>query len=359
MIGPLPPPIGGTRVSFGLLTEALSRRDDVEIRLVDLPHLRANPLSGAVDLLRRLRRIRHHAPQVDVISLHCNHTALHLLGAAVATMAKCYRKPLVIRTFGGYEFLDRCGPLRRAIVRTVLAAANVYLAQTHRQIRMARRHGIPHVAWYPTSRPVATDDGPETAPSSATRRRFVFLGHIRKFKGVLDLIEAARELDAEATVDVYGPFRDGLTEGIFEGQDAVRYRGVLAPEAVGPTLRRYDALLMPTRTDIEGYPGVILEAYAAGLAVIASRCGAIPEIVDDTCGILVDPGDAGMLRGAMDRLIADAELLGRLRAGACRKRATFSLDVWVDRFVEICRETSSAGEHSADAAAWTPMGREF
>ena len=355
MIGPLPPPIGGTRVSFRLLIDALAQRNDVEIRVVDLPHVRANPTGGAVDLVRRFWRICRQMPEMDVISLHCNPTALHVLGVAVAAVAALWRKPLVVRTFGGHEFLTRYGPLRRAVVRATLKSADLYLAQTRRQIRMAQRHGVARVAWYPTSRPIPEDR--DSATESATAcRRLVFLGHIREFKGILDLIEAAKALDSAATVDVYGPFRDGLTTEIFAGQNAVRYRGVLRPEAVIETLARYDALMMPTRAHIEGYPGVILEAYSAGLPVIASRCGAIPEIVDDACGILVDPGNVEMLREAMARLMNDPELFQRLRVGVARKRTMFSLDVWVGRFVEICREAVT--RRRARAAPAAPIRRE-
>jgi glycosyltransferase involved in cell wall biosynthesis len=59
-----------------------------------------------------------------------------------------------------------------------------------------------------------------------------------------------------------------------------------------------------------------IEALAAGLPVIASRAGGAIEIVDGSCGLLVPPGDAGGLAAALEQLIVDDALRGRLAAAA-------------------------------------------
>ena len=63
----------------------------------------------------------------------------------------------------------------------------------------------------------------------------------------------------------------------------------------------------------EGTPTVVLEGMAAGLAIVASRTGGIPNVVrEGATGLLVVPGDADGLRGALVRLRDDIELRGRL-----------------------------------------------
>jgi glycosyltransferase involved in cell wall biosynthesis len=103
------------------------------------------------------------------------------------------------------------------------------------------------------------------------------------------------------------------------------------------TMAQYDALLLPTYHEGEGYPGVVLEAFRAGLPVICTRWQALPEIVDDTCGILVEPRSAEELRDAMERLIRNPALFKSLREGATRRRDLFSSETWAERFVEYCR----------------------
>jgi glycosyltransferase involved in cell wall biosynthesis len=59
-----------------------------------------------------------------------------------------------------------------------------------------------------------------------------------------------------------------------------------------------------------------IEALAAGRPVVASRSGGAVEIVDDSCGVLVSPGDAKELAAALERLIRDPAVRARLGAGA-------------------------------------------
>ncbi len=66
---------------------------------------------------------------------------------------------------------------------------------------------------------------------------------------------------------------------------------------------------------------VFIEALAAGLPVITTRLGAAPEIIDDTCGILTEPGDPAALASALRRLLADTELRNRLSAAGPSRAA--------------------------------------
>jgi glycosyltransferase involved in cell wall biosynthesis len=82
--------------------------------------------------------------------------------------------------------------------------------------------------------------------------------------------------------------------------------------------RSSDALLHVSWT--EGMPQVLLEAFAAGLPMVATSVGGVPEAVGDA-GLLVEPGDAGAAAAALERLAADPELRARLAAeGTSRVR---------------------------------------
>jgi len=154
--------------------------------------------------------------------------------------------------------------------------------------------------------------------------------------GYLELAEAAEALELDAPVDIYGPFYDGISENTFNQFHNVRYRGILNPLEVNNALLGYDALLLPTYHDGEGYPGVILEAYCAGLPVICSRWKFLPEIVDETSGLLITPRDVSSLQSAMLMLQNDDALYNNLRAGAIVKAEKFSTDIWARKFVDMC-----------------------
>ena len=78
---------------------------------------------------------------------------------------------------------------------------------------------------------------------------------------------------------------------------------------------------------VEGFGLVYLEAAAQGVPAIASRIGAIPEVVvDGETGIVIEPGDLPALESAIRRLYENRELLGRLGARARERARTFTWD---------------------------------
>jgi glycosyltransferase involved in cell wall biosynthesis len=82
---------------------------------------------------------------------------------------------------------------------------------------------------------------------------------------------------------------------------------------VARMLHASDLFVLPTLT--EALPTVIAEAMAAGLAIVATRVGGIPEMVEDgRNGLLIDAGDEAALAMACTRVLADHELSTRLAA---------------------------------------------
>jgi glycosyltransferase involved in cell wall biosynthesis len=321
-------------VSFRHLVEFLAGCSELAIRVLELRPLRRNPVRSFFSAFGLLVRLVWEIPRADLVSLHCNPSALPLLGVAVALLAKTAGRPLMVRTFGGVPFLLEYRGMRLALTRWMLSHADLYLAQTKAQAAMAREQGFEQVRWFPTSRPgVQASSSPL---SEGACRRFVFCGHIKPDKGVRELIAAAEQFDGTVAVDVYGPFRNGMTKDVFENCRIVKYRGDLCPEQVLAKLREYDALVFPTYFEGEGYPGTIIEAYVAGLPVISTRWRTIPELVNEDTGILVEPRDAKALLAAMRLLIEDVPLFHTLRDGAARAAARYSLDFWGSRFAEYC-----------------------
>jgi glycosyltransferase involved in cell wall biosynthesis len=97
-------------------------------------------------------------------------------------------------------------------------------------------------------------------------------------------------------------------------------------------------LVLPTFHPEEGYPGVIAEGFAHGLPVITTRWLAIPEIVEENCGILIEPGDTPAFVAAVTALHLDEERWRKMREGARIKAAQFDHGVWSRRFEEICEQ---------------------
>jgi glycosyltransferase involved in cell wall biosynthesis len=115
---------------------------------------------------------------------------------------------------------------------------------------------------------------------------------------------------------------------------------------VPPLLARASCLLLAS--DYEGCPFSVLEAMAAGVPVVATRVGGVPELVDDgVTGLLAEAGDEEALAGALIELLADPTRAMRMgAAGRERARRDFSADRMVQRITELYEQiaTSDSGD---------------
>ena len=98
-----------------------------------------------------------------------------------------------------------------------------------------------------------------------------------------------------------------------------------------------DALALPSRADAS--PWVVLEALAAGLPVLATRVGAIAEMVGDA-GILVAPGDRVGLREGL-RELTDPARRAALAAAAPARVAAYDSSTQTARLVELLRSVAA------------------
>jgi len=337
LAGPLPPPIGGTTLLFERLVAAMQTREDIRTNVVDTSGVRGRGAMAAAALAELRRELLESFSRCDVATLHVSTTGLHVMAPLMTSLARRHGVPLLVRKFGGGDFRG-FGWLRRRVVVRALKEVDIYLAETRALVEAGRSAGIRRVEWFPNCRPMARlpDDADRGHESC---RRFVFLGHLRRSKGVRELIAAGEELGERATVDIYGLPGYDIDPSEFTRLSFVRYRGSVDPQDVNETLSQYDALVLPSY--MEGYPGVVIEAFAAGLPVIATLLPSLAEMVDDSCGVLVPPRDARALAQAMNEFVGDSERYMRLRRGVRTRRVLFDESRWHARFVELVEELAA------------------
>lgn len=341
LIGPLPPPVGGTTRHFQTLVRDLAAHGGFEPQVVNTSRgdRHANPAANLLVALRTLAAAVAGVWRCDVVSYHASNRGMTAFGPLVVLLGRLARRPVVLRPFGGGfgdHLARRTGPLG-ALARALVLRADAILLQTRRAVAQVAPRARGEVAWFSTYiETLRAPAGPPAAREACTR--FVFLGHLWRTKGIEILLEAAGRLPEGCSIDVYGPTDEYIGREIDErGLGRVRYRGLLSHEEVDARLWDYDCLVLPTFHGNEGYPGVIAEAYAHGLPVIATRWLAIPEIVDDRCGILVEPRDTDDFVRAVARLHADRALWRRLAEGARARAPEFDHARWAQVFEEICQ----------------------
>jgi glycosyltransferase involved in cell wall biosynthesis len=165
--------------------------------------------------------------------------------------------------------------------------------------------------------PLGAITGPSQRREAAPRRRFAYLGTVAPHKGLQVLVEALMGLSNHHwSLDIIGnaginPAYTALLRTLARNDERIRFLGSVPPsqhERLWPSI---DLLVLPSLW-WENSPLAVLEALAAGIPVVASRTGGVPEIVPPGAGVLVSPGDVEELRSALGDVLEGRILTGAL-----------------------------------------------
>ena len=170
----------------------------------------------------------------------------------------------------------------------------------------------------------------------------LFVGELRKIKGVDILLNALADLKlghpVTATIVGSGPDAERLKAMASAlGLDGlVRFAGAL-PVREAFSLGR--VMVVPSLA--ESFPYVVLEATAAGMPLIATNVGGIPEIVADTDTVLIEPGSATALASALSATLGDAGgAMNRAKRLRDKVASKFTVAAMTDAVLDFYAETS-------------------
>ncbi len=205
-------------------------------------------------------------------------------------------------------------------------------------------------------RPNVVDD---PAPVSGTPRAGVlYVGRLREEKGIEVLAAAAHLTDAAITVVGDGPSAAKLKSSVPAN---LALLGALPRADARAMMARAAAIVVPSIC-YENFPIAVAEAFAAGTPVIASRIGALAEIVEDgRTGWLVAPGDPANLAAAIDVATMNATEAGRRGAAARQAYLTHYTPRASLQALEAIYADALAERHSApgQAASSSPATEVF
>lgn len=284
--------LAGLTLSLGLFLAILRTRRDARVH-VHVPH------AGLVETVAMARWLRR-APFVAQIHLDVPPST------AAGRLLPVYRRSLLAPCLrAARSVLVLTEQMRAALVREqglhpdrVTVVPNGVDERFERPSRVPRR-GI---------------------GSLETPAHVLFVGRLVTQKNPDLFVVAVDRLTCEfvATVVGEGPLRPALADRVELAGRSRQIHLAGAEDAEG-VLRWLDwADVLVSTSDVEGMPLVCLEAFAAGVPVVATDVPGTREVVDGV-GVLV-PADAGEIRRAVERLVRDVELRATLMA-AGRKRA--------------------------------------
>ncbi len=185
----------------------------------------------------------------------------------------------------------------------------------------------------------------ERAAATAAGRAIVvgFVGRLEHRKGVGVLIDALARLDG-VRLEIHGdgPDRPALethVQSLGMG-DKIVFRGYRTHDALPEMYRGFDILAvpsLPTPRWVEQFGRVVVEGMASGVPIVASDCGALPEVVGDA-GVLAQPGDIAAWVGQLERLVASQSLRSDLAARGRLRARQYSWSAVAERHGALYRK---------------------
>ena len=171
--------------------------------------------------------------------------------------------------------------------------------------------------------------------NSAAGFKFIFIGQIEEHKGVFLLIEAFKTIkrkypEAELTIAGNGSKRTEA-EALGAGVKFLDWPGEAAADKL---LSSSHCLVYPSLV-YENCPNAIQRALAAGLPVLASELGGIPELLSKNAGILFKPADVEKLAEKMEWIINNQENLNEIITAGKEKAALFGIDNYLKEILKL------------------------
>jgi len=246
---------------------------------------------------------------------------VHAHWLPAGAIALSLRKPYVVQVWGtDVELALRAPWLARPVLRRArrVVAASSWLADA------ARRLGARDVAVVPSG-----VDVPESVEPEPDSQEVLYAGRLSPEKGVEELLAATQGMKLVVAGD--GPLRDRVPGAL----------GFVPHDELERLYRRVAVVACPSRR--EGFGVVCAEAMAHGRTVVASAVGGLLDlVVDGETGLLVPPRDPAALRAALERVLGDADLRGRLGAAARERiRQRFSWDAVLAATIGLYREAAA------------------
>lgn len=262
--------------------------------------------------------------QASLVHLHASSNASFWRKSIFILMARAARVPILFHLHGGgfIDFYRASSDTAKRLIRIMLRKTSHIVVLSDywkREIEAI----VPSVPISPINNPIVVDE--KISPiESRPAGQILFLGKVCVEKGVFELVSAFTQVVKRYPHIVLHVAGDGELEslrGCIQRNNinrSVKIHGWVKGELKKRLLAQSTILVLPSYA--EGMPMAMLEAMGHGLTVIATRVGAIPELLENNIdGILIEPRRVDQLCGALETLLRDPLMSQQMGVRAAQK----------------------------------------
>ena len=269
----------GQTVKTRTLTTALKNSyPGCRILMAESSQSKKNPVGMCLQVLRCVR-------EADVIFVLLSRNGLRIILPILFALNRIWKKPVIHDCVGGihHETVRRYPQLRKYYRQMA-----VNWVETESMKQKLVQEGFSNVEVLPNFKNIRAISPEDVEYQAAAPFRFCTFSRVNEAKGIGRAAEAVLDINSKAgspvaELHVYGPIEDNygatLDGYIQRSEGAITYCGVADPDSSVDVLRKYYGMLFPTTYFGEGFPGTLIDAFSAGLPVIATDWHCNGEIV--------------------------------------------------------------------------------
>lgn len=319
-IAPAPPPFGGISKWLSLMCSfADDHRKTLEYTIINISPSKSisegrnmwdRIIGSGIDMLRKKRELVRLIKKEKIDVIHMTTSGqLAIIRDLVLLKAAGKRKiPSVYHIHMGRtsQILEGKGWERRLLVRAMRLASTVVVLDQNSYA--AAKRELPHINIVKLPNPIDLHKLPKLA--SDAKKEIVFVGWNIPTKGVEELVSAWNNIGKQfpdyclrligPVQEQYKAYLDSLVK-----VDNIVIAGELPHEKVMEIMNSSSVFILPSHT--EGFPNVIIEAMALKKPIIATKVGAIPEMLDENRGILIESKSIEQIEEALINCIMNVD----------------------------------------------------
>ena len=175
--------------------------------------------------------------------------------------------------------------------------------------------------------------------------KFCVFSRVMKEKGVENAIKAVEQINCKrgkkiCELDIFGQIDEGYKEKfkviISNSSEAISYKGMIPYDKSVETIKDYFALLFPTYWSGEGFPGTIIDAFSAGIPVIATDWSCNGEIIENFKNGIIYPSEEIIdLETAMEWLMTNDDNIMSYKENCVNSAKKYQPDKHIARIIEL------------------------
>ena len=254
----------------------------------------------------------------DVYHIHMASRGSTFRKGFYVRVAKKWKKKVIIHIHGAQymEFYAEQSTCKKKKVLNILQSADMLIALSdswkkkfEKEFRLTNCVSLPNG--------INTDEFVDTICSmEENRNAFLFMGRLGERKGAYDLINAVQIAAKQNPYIKLFMAGDGEIDKIKEKisqkglNNFIEVVGWVDLNGKKELLKKVSTVVLPSYN--EGLPMSVLEGMASGKAIISTTVGAIPEVVKDDNGILIQPGDVHALAKTLVKCSSDVEMISHM-----------------------------------------------